>query len=287
MAPLVRDCASPAPEAGRPVARPRVRRVLGWLAAGAGLVATPALAQQFVIGPKLTLLDMVLGADPLVKAVMSILVFASIATWTIFVAKSLELSGARRRLRRDLTVLDQATSLQAAGQVSYGVTISMVELAKKEIQRAGDLRRASAVEGIKERVAARLTVAETNSIQSILMGVNVLASIGATAPFIGLAGTVWGIMNSFIGISKAHATNLAVVAPGIAEALLATAMGLIAAIPAVLIYNLLARSIAGYRRQIAEAAVLTACVLSRELETRVDALSGPDLAPAKAAAPVS
>jgi biopolymer transport protein ExbB len=77
-------------------------------------------------------------------------------------------------------------------------------------------------------------------------------------------------MNSFIGISKAHATNLAVVAPGIAEALLATAMGLIAAIPAVLIYNLLARSIAGYRRLVSEAAVLTACALSHELENKAE-----------------
>ncbi len=285
MAPFVRDSASQARKTGR--SRPVLRPVLASLTVGAGLVATPALAQQFVIGPKLTLIDMVTGADPLVKAVMSILVLASIATWTIFVAKSLELSGARRRLRRDLTVLDQATSLQGAGQVTYGVTIAMVELARKEIQRAGDLRRASAIEGVKERVAARLTVAETNSIQSILTGVNVLASIGATAPFIGLAGTVWGIMNSFIGISKSHATNLAVVAPGIAEALLATAMGLIAAIPAVLIYNLLARSIAGYRRQIAEAAVLTACVLSRELETKIDGGAGAALAPSQAPVSVS
>src|SRR5262249_60286500 len=82
----------------------------------------------------------------------------------------------------------------------------------------------------------------------------VLATIGATAPFVGLAGTVWGIMNSFIGISKSHTTNLAVVAPGIAEALLATAFGLAAAIPAVGIYNVFARSIAGYRAGLGDAA---------------------------------
>ena len=73
-------------------------------------------------------------------------------------------------------------------------------------------------------------------------GTGMLATIGATAPFVGLFGTVWGIMNSFIGISKAHTTNLAVVAPGIAEALLATAFGLVAAIPAVVIYNVFARA---------------------------------------------
>ena len=80
-----------------------------------------------------------------------------------------------------------------------------------------------------------------------------LATIGATAPFVGLFGTVWGIMNSFIGISKSHTTNLAVVAPGIAEALLATAFGLAAAIPAVVIYNVFARSIAGYRAMLGDA----------------------------------
>ena len=87
-------------------------------------------------------------------------------------------------------------------------------------------------------------------------GTGLLATIGATAPFVGLFGTVWGIMNSFIGISKAHTTNLAVVAPGIAEALLATAIGLVAAIPAVVIYNVFARSIAGYRALLADASAL-------------------------------
>ena len=87
----------------------------------------------------------------------------------------------------------------------------------------------------------------------IARGTGVLATIGATAPFVGLFGTVWGIMNAFIGISEAHTTNLAVVAPGIAEALLATALGLVAAIPAVVIYNHLARSIAAYRALLGDA----------------------------------
>ena len=91
-----------------------------------------------------------------------------------------------------------------------------------------------------ERVEAAMT-------RQISRGTGILATIGATAPFVGLFGTVWGIMNAFIGISESHTTNLAVVAPGIAEALLATAFGLVAAIPAVVIYNHLARVIAGYR----------------------------------------
>ena len=92
-------------------------------------------------------------------------------------------------------------------------------------------------EGVKERVASRLERLEAGAGRRMLKGTGVLATIGATAPFVGLFGTVWGIMNSFIGISKSQTTNLAVVAPGIAEALLATALGLVAAIPAVVIYN--------------------------------------------------
>ncbi len=284
MAPLSRERIEQAHRTDRPTLSRLARFGAATLAIGAALVATPALAQQFAVARNLTVTGMIAEADPLVKIVMAVLFLASIATWTIFVAKTLELGAARRQLKRDVELLDQATSLQAASLVSYSATLSMVDLARREIQRAGDLRRPGAVDGIKERVAARLTVVETNAIQSILTGVNVLASIGATSPFIGLAGTVWGIMNSFIGISKAHATNLAIVAPGIAEALLATAMGLIAAIPAVLIYNLLARSIAGYRRQIAEAAVLMACVLSRDLENKVHGNAGEILSPIKASA---
>ena len=102
-------------------------------------------------------------------------------------------------------------------------------------------------DGIKERIASRLERIEAAAARRITRGTGVLATIGATAPFVGLFGTVWGIMNSFIGISKSQTTNLAVVAPGIAEALLATALGLAAAIPAVVIYNMFSRSIAAYR----------------------------------------
>ena len=91
--------------------------------------------------------------------------------------------------------------------------------------------------GVKERASSRFTEITRAETHAVRTGMGVLATIGATAPFVGLFGTVWGIMNSFIGISKAQTTNFAVVAPGIAEALLATAIGLVAAIPAVVIYN--------------------------------------------------
>jgi biopolymer transport protein ExbB len=99
-------------------------------------------------------------------------------------------------------------------------------------------------------------------------GIGLLATIGSTAPFVGLFGTVWGIMNSFIGISQSQTTNLAVVAPGIAEALLATATGLIAAIPAVVIYNVFARAIAGYRASLGDLSAAILRMVSRELDRR-------------------
>jgi biopolymer transport protein ExbB len=120
-------------------------------------------------------------------------------------------------------------------------------------------------DSIKERVASRLERIEASYGRRILRGTGVLATIGATAPFVGLFGTVWGIMNSFIGISKSHTTNLAVVAPGIAEALLATAFGLAAAIPAVVIYNMFARSIAGYRTLLGDATAEAFRLVSRDL----------------------
>jgi biopolymer transport protein ExbB len=97
-------------------------------------------------------------------------------------------------------------------------------------------------------------------------GTGILATIGSTGPFVGLFGTVWGIMNSFIGISEAQTTNLAVVAPGIAEALLATAMGLVAAIPAVVIYNAFARSIAGYKALLLDASAELLRLVSRDID---------------------
>jgi biopolymer transport protein ExbB len=119
---------------------------------------------------------------------------------------------------------------------------------------------------LKERIAWQSERIEMAAGSKISRGTGVLATIGATAPFVGLFGTVWGIMDSFIGISKAHTTNLAVVAPGIAEALLATALGLVAAIPAVMIYNVLARSTAQYRALIGDASAQAMKLVSRDLD---------------------
>ena len=208
---------------------------------------------------------MFLHADNLVKAVMIGLAVASLVTWTVWVAKSIELYGARAKVRRGLRVLMEAPTLaQAHEQLrkTAGPIQQLMQAAASEIRFSANLR----ADGLKERIAWQLERIEMAAGRKISRGTGVLATIGSTAPFVGLFGTVWGIMDSFIGISKAHTTNLAVVAPGIAEALLATALGLVAAIPAVMIYNVLARSTAHYRALIGDASAQVMRLVSRDLD---------------------
>jgi biopolymer transport protein ExbB len=206
------------------------------------------------------------NADIIVKAVMIGLAIASVITWTIWIAKGFELLGAKRRLRGEIAALKRARNLDeaSAGAKKEG-TLShlLVHDAMEEMRLSVNTRER---EGIKERVAFRLERLVAACGRNMSMGTGVLATIGSTAPFVGLFGTVWGIMNSFIGIAKTQTTNLAVVAPGIAEALLATALGLVAAIPAVVIYNVFARSIAGYKAQVSDASAQVLLLVSRDLD---------------------
>jgi biopolymer transport protein ExbB len=210
--------------------------------------------------------SMFLSADILVKAVMVSLAFASLVTWTIFLAKTLQLSRARRALSKALARLSNVRSLSEA-QLALGssnnVLSSLLGAATQEIRLSAD----HPVEGgIKERAATRFAEIVRTEARSVRYGMGPVATIGATAPFVGLFGTVWGIMNSFIGISKAQTTNLAVVAPGIAEALLATAIGLAAAIPAVIIYNHFSRQTKGYLDLVNRASGVVGRLLSRDLD---------------------
>jgi biopolymer transport protein ExbB len=185
--------------------------------------------------------SMFLSADVLVKAVMIGLAFASLLTWTIFIAKMIELAVAQRKLKSALDKIGDSRSLaeaQFALGAKRGVLSSFLAAAMREARMSAGI---SSDTGIKERAASSFAEILRAEARRIRLGMGLLATIGATSPFVGLFGTVWGIMNSFIGISKAQTTNLAVVAPGIAEALLATAIGLVAAIPAVIIYNHFAR----------------------------------------------
>jgi biopolymer transport protein ExbB len=211
---------------------------------------------------------MFIAADIVVKAVMVGLVFASVLTWTIWFAKAIELMSARRSLSAAVAALGQARSWSEAAlalESRDDSAAALVRSANSELQLSEG---AISPDGLKERIASRLERLEAAAGRQMIRGTGILATIGATAPFIGLFGTVWGIMNSFIGISKAHTTNLAVVAPGIAEALLATAFGLAAAIPAVVIYNVFARSTAGYRAQLGDASAEVLRLASRDLDRR-------------------
>lgn len=232
-----------------------------------GLAAAPALAHAGPVVPHdITVASMFQQADWIVKTVMAILVLASVMTLSIWIAKALEVISGRRKIAGSLRQLVDAPALGSAAEVADPAAAAMVQLAIKEIERYPVAQRPQHAEGIKERTAALIQRVEASQLRKLSRGVSVLGSIGAAAPFIGLFGTVWGIMNSFIGIAQAQTTNLAVVAPGIAEALLATAFGLVAAIPAVLVYNAVTRAIAGYRVRLNDAATHIMCLLSRELE---------------------
>jgi biopolymer transport protein ExbB len=239
----------------------------------AASIAAPvsALAQDNILATATLPRDlspwgMYINADPVVKAVLIGLAFASLVTWTVWLAKTIEIMICKRRVRAALNILASVRSTMEGVErlaATQGEVRQFLDAAVTELRlSAGSIER----DGIKERIASRLERIEAAYGRRLLRGTGVLATIGSTAPFVGLFGTVWGIMNSFIGISKSQTTNLAVVAPGIAEALLATAFGLAAAIPAVVIYNVFARSISGYRALLGDASAEVLRLVSRDLE---------------------
>jgi tonB-system energizer ExbB len=211
--------------------------------------------------------SMFLSADIIVQTVMVGLALASVATWSVWLAKTLELRQARKRVRATIAMLGEARTLVEAVKRLDGATGPEAHLVRAAMAEAR-LSAGTPGEGLKERVASKLERIEAAAGRRMAVGTGVLATIGSVAPFVGLFGTVWGIMNSFVGISKAQTTNLAVVAPGIAEALLATAIGLVAAIPAVVIYNAFTRSITGYRALMGDAAADVLRIVSRDLDRR-------------------
>lgn len=228
--------------------------------------ASPIESETAIVPHDLTPVGMFMAADYIVKAVMIGLALASVVTWSIWLAKLIELFGARRRLLRDLARVETSRTLDQACAQLEGVDSDVAVLARAA---SGELRRSHDAmnhDGIKERVSSLFNRIEAAATRRMTRGTGILATIGSIGPFVGLFGTVWGIMNSFIGISKSQTTNLAVVAPGIAEALLATALGLVAAIPAVVIYNMFARSITGYRGLLNDGSAELMRMVSRDLD---------------------
>ena len=242
------------------------RELLALVGVGALVVGLPgpafAQADNPLLPKNLSPWGMFLNADIVVKAVMIGLAIASLVTWTIWLAKTIELNTAMRRVRQRLKLLESGGHLSDAVRACNGGRDAVAQLVLSTAREA-ELSDGIVDDGFKERVALRLERVEAAMTRRISRGTGILATIGATAPFVGLFGTVWGIMNAFIGISESHTTNLAVVAPGIAEALLTTAIGLVAAIPAVVIYNHLARVISGYKALLGDASAQLLLMISR------------------------
>ena len=244
-------------QAAEPVPPQRTGIAIG--AAGPGGTAVRS-------GHDLSPWSMFLAADIVVKAVMIALALASVATWTILIAKSVELFRMRRKLKGELAAVEETPTLAEACLVigkAPGICPDLLAAAQRELRLSGP---SATHEGIKERAASSFGDLQRAEARGVRKGMGTLATIGSISPFVGLFGTVWGIMNSFIGISKSQTTNLAVVAPGIAEALLATAIGLVAAIPAVIVYNHFSRSAKSYLELVSRAAGATGRLLSRDLD---------------------
>jgi biopolymer transport protein ExbB len=229
----------------------------------------PPVEAAAVLPRDLSPWGMFTSADVVVKAVMVGLVIASIVTWTIWLAKTIELMKARRQARaamRALSAVHTLRNVKSSNLKEPAASFCTEAIAEFRLSEG-----IADKDGLKERIGSRLERLEAALSRRINRGTGLLATIGATAPFVGLFGTVWGIMNSFIGISKSHTTNLAVVAPGIAEALLATALGLAAAIPAVVVYNYFARQITGYRAMLSDTSAEVLRIVSRDLDRAISA----------------
>jgi biopolymer transport protein ExbB len=249
-----------------PAAQPASPAVAPTASVESGTVTTEAVKPSKPLLHELSPWSMFLAADIIVKAVMIGLAFASLVTWTVFIAKIVELTVVQTRLRGALRMIADARSL-AEAQFALGsrgtILSSLLAAAMREARLSAGI---SSDTGVKERAASSFSEIVRAEARRIRLGMGLLATIGATSPFVGLFGTVWGIMNSFIGISKSQTTNLAVVAPGIAEALLATAFGLVAAIPAVIIYNHFARVTKGYLELVGRSSGVAGRLLSRDLD---------------------
>ncbi len=230
-------------------------------AVGVGAVAS---------GP--SLLSLVLQADAVVKTVMLILLLASVWCWAVIIEKSWRLAGLKRRAAAferafwsgaPLDELYRRTARAADHPMALMFATGMEEW-RETGQPADPVRR----ESLLERIGRVMRLTLDREVQRLERHLPSLATIGSTAPFVGLFGTVWGIMNSFQAIAATKNTTLAVVAPGIAEALLATALGLLAAIPAVVAYNKLSHELDAYAQRLESFAEEFGVVVARELDAR-------------------
>ncbi len=182
----------------------------------------------------LSFMALIVNADPIVQGVMAILVLSSVACWAITVEKLVRF-GSLRRAARNFEAAVKADALLSSPKAGEGIQAAILSAAARERKDGIDAGESRYEFRVRLEMVMRQAMAQ--QLRQVEPGLPFLATVGSAAPFIGLFGTVWGIMNSFTAIAGSNDTSLAVVAPGIAEALFATALGLVAAIPAVVLYN--------------------------------------------------
>ncbi len=235
------------------------------------MVAETAAAVS--MGGDFSLWSLFLKADPIVKSVMGILVIASIWSWAVMIDKSLTFGRLKRKSNvfeklfwsgKPLDDLFRKTRDKDDHAMARVFTAAMEEWARSKDSGRSE----SLVVGAKDRIDKVLQVSVSRELDKAESGLGVLATVGSASPFIGLLGTVWGIMNAFQAIAVTKDTNLAVVAPGIAEALFATALGLVAAIPAVIGYNRYSAALNSFAVRLHGFADEFSAILSRQLDER-------------------
>ena len=228
----------------------------------------------------MNILDLFLKASLLVKLIMLILIGFSIASWAIIIQRTRILNAAGREAEAFEDKFWSGIELSRLYQESQGKRDNLTGSEQifysgfKEFVR---LHRANshAPEAVVEGASRAMRISMNRELENLETHIPFLGTVGSISPYIGLFGTVWGIMNSFIGIAQTQTTNLAVVAPGIAEALLATAIGLVAAIPAVVIYNVFARQIGGFKAMLGDVAAQVLLLQSRDLDLEASAAAHP------------
>jgi len=222
----------------------------------------------------ISIVSLFMRADPIVQTVFILLVLASLWSWAIIINKWIAIGRLRRRADRFEKTFWSGLSLdelyQQFSQHADHPMAAVFVSALREWRRAFEAGppREALLPGIKDRIDKAMSVTIMRETDGIERQLGFLATVGATAPFVGLFGTVWGIMNSFSAIAARHDTTLAVVAPGIAEALFATAMGLLAAIPAVIFYNRYINEIGRYTNRLDGFADEFSAILSRQLDEK-------------------
>jgi biopolymer transport protein TolQ len=278
---LIAVLAIPATLGGAAFAQPPIAAPVGpsaqsqSLEAPAGASSSPGGVSDVLSG-NFSIVSMFMRADIVVKAVMILLLLASLWSWTIIFNKLMTISSLKRKAKKFEKLFWSGQSLdelyqQFAARNDHPLAamfIAGLREWRRGFETNGGLRE-SLIPGVKDRIEKAMSVTILRETDGIERNLGILATIGSVSPFVGLFGTVWGIMNSFSAIAARHDTTLAVVAPGIAEALFATAMGLLAAIPAVIFYNRFIAEIGRYVNSLDAFADEFAAILSRQLDEKV------------------